>query len=1042
LEATVARGVHISWFPRQLDLEPGVVVWKEPGVPDEIPDAFRKAGEPLQVTVLVPRGDPETEQELEKVTLSGLYLPLGTAFSLLVLHEQKARGALPGDYEYFRQVALFVLGILARGRVIPMIEETRPLWRPFFASEHDRRAVQGLLQAMPSSLQVPASAGEVLLPPRALRAVQREILDEMADAGARAILGETAPRKGTKKPRSGPEAWIDGLARGDAGKVAADPTENQRLTLVLGTWKAAAVKEDGAFRTCFRLEPPVVAEDKARQAAIVTRDDWKDVNPEEEEKRKKEARERLIPLPAAPEWTLSFHLQARDDPSALVPAGEVWTSRTNVVQFLGRDMANPHERLLADLGRASRIFPPLEPALHSPTPDKATLTTDEAYQFLREAAGGFEEAGFGVIVPSWWQKEKGGNRLAARLKVQGGLMTADGKSYMDSESLLDFSWDVVLGENALDRKELEALAALKTPLVRVRGEWVELRKEDIDSAMKLFTQKGPVLGMADAVEVALGAGEEVLGLKVVGLDDRALPMGQFRELLSVLRNEPRPEKPPKTWNPEYPLRPYQELGLSWLDTLCGHSMGALLADDMGLGKTIQVLAYLEKERLAGNLSVPDKNDKKKRVPAPVLLLCPTSVLGNWRREAQKFVPQLKVLLHHGADRDKGKAFEKYASKFNLVVTSYGLALRDISTLRLVDWAGLVVDEAQNLKNPEAKQTQAVASLWSPRRIALTGTPVENRLSDLYSIMSILNPGLLGTEPAFRKRFAIPIERLREESATCKLRRLLRPFVLRREKTDPAIAPTLPKKTEVKAYCTLTPEQATLYKAVVEASLSDLKKRKAGLDRSGAVLGALTRLKQVCNHPAHFLKDGSDLGGRSGKLERLVELLEEVYATNDKALVFTQFKEMGDLLVKHLRAELGQEPIFLHGGVAQTRRDELVKQFQADGGPHVFVLSLKAGGTGLNLTRACHVFHFDRWWNPAVEDQATDRAFRIGQTRGVMVHKLVCQGTLEERLDEMLEAKKALARGIVGSGEGWITDLSDDQLAELMRLGNDAVEEES
>ncbi|MEZ0230876.1 MAG: DEAD/DEAH box helicase, partial [Planctomycetota bacterium] len=806
----------------------------------------------------------------------------------------------------------------------------------------------------------------------------------------------------------------------------------------LGTWKGKPLDREGAFRTCFRLEPPQIAEDKKRAAVNVRRDDYDEKREAEEQRLKKQARLDAA-LGTTNEWTLTFHLQARDDPSALVPVSEVWTARSNVVSFLGRDMENPQERLLGDLGRASRIFPPIDQSLHSPTPERATLTTDEAYQFLREAAGAFEEAGFGVIVPSWWQKEKGGHRLAARLKVQGGVTTADGKSYMDSDSLLDFSWDVVLGENSLDEKELQALAALKTPLVKVRGEWVELRREDIDAAMKLFSRKGPAVGMQDAVEAALGAKDEVFGLKVVGLDDRALPMGQFRELLTALRSEPKPQKPSKTFKAT--LRPYQELGLAWLDTLCGHAMGALLADDMGLGKTVQVLAYLEKERLAGRLSVADKTDKKKRVPAPVLILCPTSVLGNWRREAEKFAPELKVLLHHGADREKGKYFEKYASKHHLVLTSYGLALRDIQALQMTEWAGLILDEAQNLKNPEAKQTRAVATLWAPRRIALTGTPVENRLSDIHSIMSILNPGLLGTEAEFRRKFAIPIERLREESARFKLRNLLRPFFLRREKTDPTVAPDLPSKVEAKAYCTLTPEQATLYKAVVDSSLADLKKRKAGLDRSGAVLGALTKLKQICNHPAHFLKDGSELVARSGKLERLTELLDEVWQTNDKALVFTQFKEMGDLLVKHLKAELGQEPLFLHGGVPRMRREDMIKQFSQEGGPRIFVLSLKAGGTGLNLVRACHVFHFDRWWNPAVEDQATDRAFRIGQTRGVMVHKLICEGTLEARLDEMLEAKKALARGIVGAGEGWITEMSDEQLAELMRLGADAVDED-
>jgi SNF2 family DNA or RNA helicase len=1024
LNATVARGVHIAWFPRQLDHEPGLLVWKEGGVPDEIPATFRSAGKPQRVTLLEPR-HADDAATLARVEVTGLYVPASRALQVLVATPNGGRGTVPGDVSYFHEVGLFVLGLLARGRVIPVLDGGRAHWRPFFASESDRRCVQMLLQAMPSSLQVPATLGPDLLPPRALRAVQREILDELTDAAARSLLAVTAPKKkapATPVRRSGADTFLEALGRGEEA-VPADAAEQQKLAMALGTWKASAHTVEGAFRTCFRLEPPVIAEDRAREAAKIERDSWKDADPEKEAQRQKEARERAL-LPVAPVWTLSFMLQARDDPSALVPAADVWSSRGAVGQFLGRDMQNPHEQFLADLGRGARIFPPLEPGLHTQRPEKATLTADEAYQFLREASGAFEEAGFGVIVPSWWQKEKGGTRLAARMKVQGGLLNADGKSFMGAENALAFSWDVVLGENALDKAELEALAALKTPLVKVRGEWVELRHQDIESAMKLFNRKGPQVSAAEAVEAALGAADEVMGLKVVGLDDGKLPPGRFRELLSVLRNEPKPTDPPPTFKGK--LRPYQALGLSWLETVCGHGMGALLADDMGLGKTIQVLAYLDKERVENKLK------------GPVLLLCPTSVLGNWRREAEKFTPELKVLLHHGIDRMKGKPFERYALKHNLVLTSYGLALRDHAFLKDIRWAGLVLDEAQNLKNPEAKQTRAVASFDAPRRMALTGTPVENRLSDVHSIMQILNPGLLGNDAEFRRRFAIPIERLREPEASQKLRRLLRPFFLRREKTDPAVAPDLPQKTEQKAYCKLTPEQATLYKAVVESSLADVKKKKAGLDRSGAVLGALTRLKQVCNHPAHFLKDGSPLAGRSGKLERLVELLEEVCATNDKALVFTQFKEMGDLLVKHLKAELGEEPLFLHGGVARMRREEMIKTFSQTNGPKVFVLSLKAGGTGLNLVRACHVFHFDRWWNPAVEDQATDRAFRIGQTRGVMVHKLVCEGTLEEKLDEMIEAKKSLARGIVGSGEGWITDLTDSQLAELMSLREDAV----
>jgi SNF2 family DNA or RNA helicase len=985
--------------------------------------------------LLAPRADDESVR-LVPVEVSGHFVPSSRAIPAL-LELDGGGQSLPGDARYFREVALFLLGVLARGRIVPALEEGRPRWRPFFASDLDRRTLQTLLHCMPSSVQVSASAGTEPAQPRAGRAIQREILDELTDAAVRVILAaeKDAPARKQKSrpPKGGNGAGADGfleaLGRGEESPLE-NPTLVHEITLAIGAWKAAAHLKEGAFRTCFRLEPPVIEEARAKEEKErgPERNSWSEEVGEKEAKAAKEAKDRLL-LPSAPLWTLTYLLQARDDPSALVPASEVWAARAATARFLGRDLTNPQERLLADLGRAARLFPSLETSLHTPTPEKATLTTDEAYHFLREGAPAFEEAGFGVLVPSWWKPQQGARRLAARLKVQGGVTTADGKSFVDSEGLLEFSWDVVLGDTALDKRELEALAALKVPLVKVRGEWVELRREDLDAAMKLFNQKGPTVSASDAVEAALGGAEDVLGLPVVGLDDRKIPVGPFRELLVALRSEPKPSEPTSGFKGK--LRPYQALGLAWLETICGHAMGALLADDMGLGKTIQVLAYLEKER------------ESKKLDQPVLLLCPTSVLGNWRREAEKFTPGLKVLLHHGVTRDKGKAFEKTARKHDLVLTSYGLALRDQPTLKGIKWSALVIDEAQNLKNPETKQTRAVHSFEAFRRIALTGTPVENRLSDLHSIMQILNPGLLGSDAEFRRRFAIPIERLREDTARNKLRRLLKPFVLRREKTDPKVAPDLPEKTEMKDYCTLTPEQATLYKAIVESSLADVKKRKAGIERAGAVLGALTRLKQVCNHPAHFLKDESPLPGRSGKLERLTELLEEVYSTNDKALVFTQFTEMGHLLVKHLHDQLGDEPLFLHGGIVRTRREDMIKQFQADGGPRVFVLSLKAGGIGLNLTRACHVFHFDRWWNPAVEDQATDRAFRIGQTRSVMVHKLVCQGTLEEKLDDMIEAKKALARGVVGEGEGWITDMSDSELAELMRLReDDAVQEKA
>jgi SNF2 family DNA or RNA helicase len=476
------------------------------------------------------------------------------------------------------------------------------------------------------------------------------------------------------------------------------------------------------------------------------------------------------------------------------------------------------------------------------------------------------------------------------------------------------------------------------------------------------------------------------------------------------------------------LRHYQITGFSWLVFLRAFGLGACLADDMGLGKTIETLAHLLHLRDTGIAH------------GPTLLICPTSVVGNWQREAARFAPELRVLVHQGALRGKGAAFAKQAQAYDLVLSSYGLLHRDREHLERVAWDTVVLDEAQNIKNATTKAAQAARALRARHRIALTGTPVENRLTELWSIMEFLNPGYLGGQKAFQHEFAIPIERYREAQPAERLRSLVRPFVLRRLKTDPKVIQDLPDKLEMKVYCPLTREQATLYEAVARDALRQVAEAD-GIQRKGLVLALLTRLKQICNHPAHYLADGSPLPGRSGKLARLTEMLEEALSAGDRALVFTQFTEMGNLMRAHLAEALGVEVIFLHGGVPAKKRDELVARFQSDAaGPPIFLLSLKAGGVGLNLTRASHVFHFDRWWNPAVENQATDRAFRIGQTRNVQVHKFVCSGTLEERIDELIESKKALAEQIVGAGEGWLTELTTGELREMLKLRKDAVME--
>ncbi len=471
------------------------------------------------------------------------------------------------------------------------------------------------------------------------------------------------------------------------------------------------------------------------------------------------------------------------------------------------------------------------------------------------------------------------------------------------------------------------------------------------------------------------------------------------------------------------LRPYQERGLAWLTFLEQVGVGGVLADDMGLGKTVQLLALV-----AGSGG-----------DAPTLLVCPMSLVGNWQREAARFTPDLRVHVHHGAERPRGEAFEAAVASCDLLITTYALLARDAAALAEVAWHRVVLDEAQAVKNAATQAAVAARRLSTPRRIAVTGTPVENRLADLWALLDLVNPGLLGTAADFRNRYAVPVERHHDEQVAARLRALTSPFVLRRLKTDPSIVPDLPRKLEMDVLCSLTREQAGIYRAVVDEMLDRIAHTE-GFERRGLVLATMTRLKQVCDSPALYLRDGSPLGARSGKVARLEELLEEVLASGEKALLFTQYAEFGGLLRDHLSARTGREVLFLHGGVRKADRDALVARFQGPGGPPLFVLSLKAGGTGLTLHAANHVVHVDRWWNPAVEDQATDRAHRIGQTRQVQVRKLVCAGTLEEKIATMIADKRGLAARAVGDGEGWLADLSTSALRELFSLEAGAVVE--
>ncbi len=716
--------------------------------------------------------------------------------------------------------------------------------------------------------------------------------------------------------------------------------------------------------------------------------------------------------------TLLFQLNEPESPE------EPWFLQVRVAEG-GAAEALPKlgERLLRSLGQAAMLYLPLERAEPQACGGLGCpLTTLEAHAFLTTSATLLEASGYTVRLPAWWQAGAT-HALSLVADVQPHLPSAEGPHGLDEK--VDVNWTVMLNGEKITPEELELLLRPQTPLVYFRGQWIQVDVRQIQDALRVWQRKTVDTHSAfDMVRLALGAGGGHYGLDVAQVRGG----GWLDPFLKRLCGEQPFEVLPTPAAFCGELRPYQVRGFSWLVFLRVWGFGACLADDMGLGKTIQALAFLLHEKERG----------EKR---PVLLVGPMSVLGNWLREAQRFAPSLRCLLHHGPDRWHGESFAREAQQADVVVTSYHLLYRDYVNFRKVKWAGILLDEAQNIKNPDTHQAQAARALPADYRIALTGTPMENHVGDMWSLMDFLNPGMLGKRAVFREKYFRPIQSGTDPGARSRLRRVTTPFILRRLKTDKQIISDLPEKVEGKVYCPLTLEQARLYEEVLAEFNRELELSE-GIARRGLILAVLTRLKQVCNHPAHYLRQAQRLAKRSGKLARLEEMLEEAFERGESALVFTQYAEMGTLLKRHLCQVFGRDMPFLHGGVPRKERDRLVQEFQESAQPLAFVLSLKAGGTGLNLTRATRVFHYDRWWNPAVENQATDRAFRIGQTKNVMVHKFICGGTLEDRIDAMIERKTALASEIVTSGETFLTELSNSELSEILSLSEHAVADEN
>jgi len=1000
------------------------------------------AGKPIPSTLLVTEPlEAGMKIALAPWIIRALPLFLEETIELLCTcagRQMVAQGAVVGkDLAFWTQVLRFAGALVARQQYLPGLEVFdrlyRACWEPVFTGS-DTHYLACLAREMPPAARA-LSRGEATSPPETpaiemLKQCMNRMVDYLVRSSVPKPLSADVPthkrpdalrslrQVGNKKTftfDSVHDHWLYALTNDD-GVIEGNEAQFSHLAAQIRQWRRPiSIATASPFRLCFRLEEPDDKEPPVKSSSSSSKQGT---------------------------WYVRFLLQAANDPSLLVPISDTWKPDGHKAAVLAQSDFNVHEYVLSSLGQAAGFCPRIESSLKTAQPQGYELDANGAHEFLAIKSMALEQAGFGVMLPAWWTRKGTKLHLTVRAHVRSPKM--QGGSGLSLEQIVQFDWEVALGDEKLSLEELQALAKLKAPLVQVRGQWVEMSTEEIQAALDFWKKKeGSAATTREIIQMALGTDKTIHQIAFEGVKAD----GWVGRLLEQLLGSMALEEISTPIGFAGKLRPYQVRGYSWLSFLRQWGLGACLADDMGLGKTIQTLALIQHDWELNLLSSPlspspllptDKHQKVGKLP--VLIVCPTSVVNNWWREAARFTQSLPVMVHHGIGRKKDVAFKKEARKHAIVISSYALLHRDLEYLQKVDWAGIVLDEAQNIKNPETKQARAARSLTTGYRIALTGTPVENNVGDLWSIMEFLNPGFLGTHTSFKRNFFIPIQAGRDTQAAQRLKKIASPFILRRLKTDKSIISDLPDKLEMKVFCTLTKEQASLYAAVLKDAEGALENSE-GIQRKGVILATLTKLKQVCNHPAQLLGDNSRIPGRSGKLARLTEMLEEIIEVGDRALIFSQFSEMGELLRRHLQETFGREVLFLHGGVVKKQRDRMVERFQTDNdSPTVFILSLKAGGTGLNLTRANHVFHFDRWWNPAVENQATDRAFRIGQTKNVQVHKFLCAGTLEEKIDQMIERKKEVAEKVVGTGEGWLTKLSNEELKNIFALRAEAIGE--
>jgi hypothetical protein len=914
---------------------------------------------------------PRGAYGIRKRLVSAHLIPLAEALPALLVIDQGPR--MRRSARVWAAAAAAGVGLVARGRLLPTVgpDET-DIWRAGPLDPADLSWLRELAAAFPPTAHPLAVPGSRPMRLRSPEALIRELWDAIADMIARSPAA-------ARTTASSAFAATEPTRVGDLAEWLADTADGLSAGARLGL-RVEAVAEPAVYGG--EEDEPYEYDDESVPdlAGTVARLD--------EDADEEEAQE--------PAFQLVLQLRSTADPSLIVDADALWGQPETVLARFGQQAETD---LLLALRRGATVWPPLAEVLRQASPSVIGLDDDELTSLLGPAAEELTGVGIEVLWPS--SLLDGGLKLRAVPTPAPEKLTEAG---FGLEALLDFRWQLTLDGALLDAEEIAALAEAKRPLIRLRGRWVILDPVLLD---RLRRPPRTRMRASEALGAVLAGAAEIDGETVTVAAEG--PLADLARQIASIASAPPALDPPAGLAAT--LRPYQLRGLAWLAGMCKAGVGGCLADDMGLGKTIQVIALHMHRR-----------DAKA---GPTLVVCPASLLGTWEHEIRRFAPDIPVRRYHGG----GRHLQDLAAD-EVVLVTYGVVLRDSARLAEVGWGLVVADEAQHVKNPLARTARELRAIQAPARVALTGTPVENRLSELWAILDWTTPGLLGHLEAFTRRVAVPVERYRDAEATAAFAALVRPFLLRRRKTDPGIAPELPRKTETDLFVPLTAEQVTLYEAMVRETMELIAARR-GIERAGLVFKLLTALKQICNHPAQYLKQPGPLAGRSGKLAAFDELLDVILAGGESMLVFTQYTQMATLLQQHLDSR-GIRSLFLHGGVPVPRREEMVAQFQAGQAP-VFLLSLKAGGTGLTLTRATHVLHYDRWWNPAVEDQATDRAYRIGQDRPVQVHRLIAEGTLEDRIAALLETKRELAEAVIGSGEGWISELSDAELADLVSL---------